>query len=326
MIVGAVAEWDTAAGPPRSRNTPCYYTGQAKWTSTISSQLLLEAGYSTNVEYLYIGYQPGVQKERNSPEWFNQIGKSDLITLRAYDGRITPANGIDPKAHNVTGILSYVTGSHALKTGVNWTFGDYVLEYDINGDLVQLYRNGVPDSVRVYNTPVRANEYLNANLGMFVQDAWTMNRMTLNMGVRFERFVGQIKNQNVGAGRFAPERTLQRGDRPAELVRRCAAPRRVVRPVRHRPHGAQGQLRPVHGRPDDQLPGPLQPAAAPERHPHLARYQRRQHRAGQRDRRQQQRRVRSAGADDPARSGHQARVRPRVHCPGPARSSFGACR
>ncbi len=105
-------------------------------------------------------------------------------------------------------MLSYVTGSHSFKTGVNWTFGDYVLEYDINGDLVQLYRNGVPDSVRVYNTPVRANEYLNANLGMFVQDAWTINRMTLNMGVRFERFVGQIKNQNAGAGRFAPERSF----------------------------------------------------------------------------------------------------------------------
>ena len=66
----------------------------------------------------------------------------------------------------------------------------------------------MPDSVRVYNTPVRANEYLNANLGMFVQDAWTINRMTLNMGVRFERFVGQIKDQNVGAGRFAPERNF----------------------------------------------------------------------------------------------------------------------
>jgi hypothetical protein len=65
-----------------------------------------------------------------------------------------------------------VTGSH-LQGRRQWTYGDYVLEYDINGDLVQLYRNGVPDSVRVYNTPVRANEYLNANLGMFVQDAWT---------------------------------------------------------------------------------------------------------------------------------------------------------
>jgi hypothetical protein len=207
VIGGAVAEWDTAAGR-RDPFHALYYTGQAKWTSSISSKLLVEAGYSTNVEYLFIGYQPGVQKERGTPEWFNTIGKSDLLTLRAYDGRISPANGIDPKANTISGMMSYVTGSHALKTGFNWVFGDYVLEYDINGDLVQLYRNGAPDSVRVYNTPVRANEYLNGNLGMFVQDAWTVKRMTLNMGVRFERFVGQIKDQNAGAGRFAPERTF----------------------------------------------------------------------------------------------------------------------
>jgi hypothetical protein len=207
VIGGAVAEWDTAAGR-RDPFHALYYTGQAKWTSSISSKLLVEAGYSTNVEYLFIGYQPGVQKERGTPEWFNTIGKSDLLTLRAYDGRISPANGIDPKANTISGMMSYVTGSHALKSGFNWVFGDYVLEYDINGDLVQLYRNGVPDSVRVYNTPVRANEYLNGNLGMFVQDAWTVKRMTLNMGVRFERFVGQIKDQNAGAGRFAPERTF----------------------------------------------------------------------------------------------------------------------
>ena len=43
---------------------------------------------------------------------------------------------------------------------------------------------------------------------MFAQDSWTLDRMTLNMGVRFERFTAKIKNQSVGAGRFAPERTF----------------------------------------------------------------------------------------------------------------------
>ncbi len=62
--------------------------------------------------------------------------------------------------------------------------------------------------MRVYNTPVRANEYLNGNVGMFVQDAWTVKRMTLNMGLRMERFVARIKDQQAGAGRFAPERTF----------------------------------------------------------------------------------------------------------------------
>ncbi len=206
-IGGAISEWNTAPGR-RNPNNARYYTGQAKWTSTLTSRLLLEAGYSINSEYFTARYQPGVQQDRGSPAWYTAIGKSDLITLRAYDGRVSPASGVDPIANTVTGQLSYVTGSHALKSGFSWTFGDYQIESDINGDLVQLYRNGVPDSVRVYNTPVRSNEYLNANLGMFVQDAWTLRRMTLNMGVRVERFVGQIKDQTANAGRFAPQRTF----------------------------------------------------------------------------------------------------------------------
>ena len=206
-VAGAISEWNTTPGR-RNPNNARYYTGQAKWTSTITSRLLLEAGYSINSEYYTARYQPGVQQDRGTPSWYSTIGKSDLITLRAYDGRISPASGVDPIANTVTGQMSYVTGTHALKAGFNWTFGDYQIESDINGDLVQLYRNGVPDSVRVYNTPLRSDEYLNANLGMFVQDAWTMRRMTLNMGVRFERFVAEIKDQTAGAGRFAPQRTF----------------------------------------------------------------------------------------------------------------------
>ena len=321
-IVGAVAEWDSASGR-RDPQHAIYYTSQAKWTSILSSKLLLETGFSTNVEYLYIGYQPGVQKQRNSPEWFNTIGKSDVLSLRAYDGRITPANGIDPKVYNVTSQVSYVTGSHALKTGVNWTFGNYVLEYDINGDLVQLYRNGVPDAVRVYNTPVRGNEYLNGNIGMFVQDSWTLDRMTLNLGVRFEHFTARIKNQTAGAGRFAPERSFSEVTGMPNWF--DVAPRLGVSYdlFGNAAHRAQSDLRPLHGGPDHRIPGPLQPAAAPERHAHLEGYQRRQPRTGQRDRSQQQRRVRLGGADTAARPRHPPRVRPRVHRLGPARSEAG---
>ena len=50
--------------------------------------------------------QPGVQQRRNTPSWFSNTGKSDVLTLQAYDGRITPANGIDPKAYRVTSQLS----------------------------------------------------------------------------------------------------------------------------------------------------------------------------------------------------------------------------
>jgi hypothetical protein len=178
----------------------------------MTSRVLLEAGYSTNMEYLYIGYQPGIHKARFSPDWYSTIGKQEQIgagvttQFGAWDGRVSPASGIDPKKYVISSALSYVTGSHSFKTGFQWGFGSYVLEYDINADLVQLYRNGRPDSVRVYNTPVRSEEFLNGDFGIYAQDSWTLHRLTVTPGVRLEVFRGQISNQDVAPGRFVPVR------------------------------------------------------------------------------------------------------------------------
>jgi hypothetical protein len=209
--MGPLTDPETAASR-RDWIHAIYYTGSAKFTSTVTSRLLFEAGYSTNMEYLYIGYQPGVQKERGSSAWFNTIGKEELVgfgtvtPFRYWDGLFFPTFGIDPKKYVISSALSYVTGSHNFKAGFQWGFGSYVLERDVNGDIVQLYRNGRPDSVRVYNTPVRSEEFLNGDIGIFAQDSWTINRLTVNAGVRLERFKGQISDQDVAPGRFAQAR------------------------------------------------------------------------------------------------------------------------
>ena len=44
---------------------------------------------------------------------------------------------------------------------------------DVNGDLNQRYRNGVPFAVQVLNTPSDSRSDVNADLGVFVQDTWT---------------------------------------------------------------------------------------------------------------------------------------------------------
>ena len=41
---------DDPATAPNHQGSPIYYTGAAKWTATLSNRLLLEAGYSSNVE------------------------------------------------------------------------------------------------------------------------------------------------------------------------------------------------------------------------------------------------------------------------------------
>ena len=203
--MGALTDPETAAGRRDPKNAR-YYTGQAKLTSTLTSRLLLEAGYSVNSEYYTSKYQPGIAQERGSPAWFTTIGKSDLVLLTNYDGRNGSAAGINPIKNVVSAGVSYVTGAHAFKTGVQWAFGPFQVDTDLNGDLVQLYRNGVPDSVRVYNTPTRTQEHLNADLGIYAQDSWTLGRWTLNVGARFKYFNAMIEEQDVTAGRFAPAR------------------------------------------------------------------------------------------------------------------------
>jgi hypothetical protein len=186
-----------------------YYTGQVKWTSTLSSRLLLEAGYSTNIEMLLISNQPGIKKERGTPEWYATTRHNDiLLGTNTVSGSLE--TGIYPHRQVFSGIASYVTGSHNIKSGVQWSFGKYRTSYDVNGDLYQLYQNGVPSFVTVYNTPVYGIERMNADLGTFVQDSWTFRRMTVNAGVRFEYFNASIEEQGVPAGRFAPLRQIAR--------------------------------------------------------------------------------------------------------------------
>jgi hypothetical protein len=213
--MGALTDPDTAARR-REWKHAMYYTTQAKLTSTLTSRLLLEGGYSSNVEYFTGRYQPGVEKTRGTPEWFSQIGHEELVgygtvtPYRYWNGLSTPANGTDPRKHVLSTSLSYVTGTHSLKTGVQWGFGPYITTGNLNGDLVQLYRNGRPDGVRVYNTPREAKEFLNADLGIFVQDSWRIQRLTVNYGIRYEYFNGEIAEQTAPAGRFVPARHFDR--------------------------------------------------------------------------------------------------------------------
>ena len=213
--MGALTDPDTAARRREWRHA-MYYTTQAKVTSTLTSRLLLEGGYSSNVEYYTGRYQPGIEQTRGTPEWFAQTGHEELVgygtvtPYRYWNGINTPANGTDPRKHVLSTSVSYVTGTHAVKTGVQWGFGPYITTGNLNGDLIQRYLNGRPDSVRVYNTPREAKEFLNADLGIFAQDSWRIQRLTVNYGIRYEYFNGEIAEQTAPAGRFVPARHFDR--------------------------------------------------------------------------------------------------------------------
>ena len=55
----------------------------------------------------------------------------------------------------------------------------------------------------VLNTPLRVGEDLDANFGVYAQDTWTMDRLTLNYGLRFDLNKQTIRGQEAQIGRFA---------------------------------------------------------------------------------------------------------------------------
>jgi hypothetical protein len=192
-------------------HSPVYYTAQVKYTSTVSSKLLIEAGYSSNLEFYTNEYQPGVGRERGTADWLTNIAKVETNLGYRKDGLTAPTTQ-SPARYNVQASATYVTGSHNIKSGFQWTFGGFNHTVDINGDLYQQYNSPatalftVPVSVVIRNTPLRYGENLNADLGLYVQDSWTMKRLTINAGLRYEYLNAKVLAGESPAGRFVPTR------------------------------------------------------------------------------------------------------------------------
>ena len=155
---------------------PVNYHGTATWTAPLSNRLLLEAGFSATFQDLSRESQP-------LPSSRNQFGfreQSTGVRFRAPRGPLS-RNISFLRAYKTS--LSYVTGSHVFKVGVTLNEGSYRSNKWANLDAegAFLFR-GTPFRLLVLSTPYEELERLNAELGLYVQDSWTLERWTLNLG------------------------------------------------------------------------------------------------------------------------------------------------
>ena len=187
--------------------SPVYYTTQIKWTSTVTNKLVVDAGYGSNVNVTVQNMQEGIEKERFSPAWYaaaSRLDRDSSLVWSATDNIPT----FVPTKYYLTSSASYITGSHSIKTGVQFGTGWFETRQDANADLQQNYRSGVPDSVVIRNTPFRYRDTMNHDFGFYAQDSWTFRRLTVNGGLRFEWLKAENTALTSGAGRFAPARSF----------------------------------------------------------------------------------------------------------------------
>jgi hypothetical protein len=208
----------TAPEASYSLPQPLQYASQVKWTSPLSSRLLLEVGQSLAVQTFNFTYQP-------------ENGPLDIQRRNASTGLRTTASNTAPYHYfsqiwNTVANISYVTGSHNMKFGLNHQAGYQTSQIEPHGDTSLLnYTNNAsgvatPASATLLSTPFTRQENLNANIGIFAQDKWTLNRLTATYGARYDYFNAGTPAQSAVAGRFISA--------AADAARKAIAPVRCL--------------------------------------------------------------------------------------------------
>jgi hypothetical protein len=107
--------------------------------------------------------------------------------------------------------MSYVTGSHAFKTGVYYVRGFAVENIQLNDPPVRYTfvqptptSTPTPSAITYFASPQRDESQVE-NLGLYAQDQWTLRQLTLNLGVRYDYLHAWNPEQTRPAGPFVAE-------------------------------------------------------------------------------------------------------------------------
>jgi hypothetical protein len=163
---------------------------QATWSSPRTSKLLLEAGAGAALQSWPAEMQPGVTADH--------ISVTEQSTGMTYNAS-TSYNAVqDVPRFTQRFSLSYVTGSHNFKTGIQLEQSIQNLSQEVNHNVNYRFNNRIPNQITQWATPwLRRNR--NRDMGIYAQDQWAIKRMTLNYGLRFDYFYGWIPAQHVDA-------------------------------------------------------------------------------------------------------------------------------
>ncbi len=169
---------------------------KGEWNSVINDTLFLEARVG--------------QFGANRPQRPNGMAPrfEDVSTLIVTGGNRDWQENF--RRNQVLGSLSYFkdgwSGSHHFKVGgeIFRTTATEIWRGAYPGDVLHVLRDGTPSEVYLFETPSRSESGL-WTYSAFANDSWRVNnRLTLNLGLRFDRYRVFLPEQAHPAGQFNP--------------------------------------------------------------------------------------------------------------------------
>ena len=174
-----------------------------QWTWTPSSRVLVEArGAYRQDSSRNANWEGVLPTDRTVIELssFNIYGSNGTCSNCVQGNQLVPASQI-----HFNGSVSYITGSHTFKVGSNWHNGNHTFGAEPSFSDYYLFFFQRPLAITSISSPHRQRSELDMVLGLFAQDSWTLDRLTLNLGVRYDHIVASSPAQTRPAGFYTAE-------------------------------------------------------------------------------------------------------------------------
>jgi hypothetical protein len=185
---------------------------QATWSSPISNRFLFEGGYS-DFRARWGDVMPEGASATLIPVTEQSTSAGVPFANYLYRGWLAQPSQ-DQKNVTWRASLAYVSGSNNLKFGWQGSYMVAKTTTQVAQQLSYTFNNGTPISLSTRVGPTRVSDRLRYG-GLYLQDAWTHGRLTLQGALRFETATSWSPDGEDGvieAGRFGPANIFPRTD------------------------------------------------------------------------------------------------------------------
>jgi carboxypeptidase family protein len=174
---------------------------QLTWNAPITNRLLIDAGFTYHAESWGFWPQPDLPA--------GTYAVTELTTGVNFRDRAAGNRQDRSLQGNGRFNLSYVTGSHSVKVGFQDMAGSRQLDmWTIGPPIAISLFNGAPSSLTQYTYPYSTLAKVKWYMGLYAQDQWTIKRMTLNLGLRFDALNSYVPAQTYAATPLVPARSF----------------------------------------------------------------------------------------------------------------------